>query len=133
MQELGRGPVVDAVAEIQERRDTMREIRRNLMALHQVLLGIATPVAAAPPPVEGQGGGNKIGGGPPSPVENFPAPPPVAAAYGAGKAGTGGLNDYERETRNQAYIAIAIALMIIITIIVSLLKVENSLEHQDDS
>ncbi|KAI3456327.1 hypothetical protein Pfo_012990 [Paulownia fortunei] len=132
MQEHGRGPVLDAVAEIQERRDTMMEFRRNLMGLHQILLGIATPVAA-PAPVEGQGGGIKGGGGPPSPVETYPVAPPVVAAHSAAKAGTGGLNDYEKETRKQAYIAMAVALVIIISIIVSLLKVENQLENTDGS
>ncbi|KAK6149855.1 hypothetical protein DH2020_017380 [Rehmannia glutinosa] len=130
MQDHGRGPVLDTVAEIQERRDTMMEIRRSLMSLHQILLGIATPVLVAAPPAEGQSVGlSKGGGGPPSPVENFPAALPVVA--GAAKGGNGGLNDYEKETRKQAYIAIAVALVIIISIIVSLLKVENQVENAD--
>ncbi|KAL6546664.1 hypothetical protein OROMI_022385 [Orobanche minor] len=134
MQDHGRGPVLDAVAEIQERRGTMMEIRRNLMALHQILLGIATPVvAAAQATAEGPIGVSKggAGGGPPSPVEAFPAGPQMVVV--PAKAGTGGLNDYEKETRNQAYIAIAVALVIIISVIVSLLKVENELENADKS
>ncbi|PIN10827.1 SNARE protein Syntaxin 1 [Handroanthus impetiginosus] len=133
MQEYGRGPVLDAVAEIQERRDTMIEIRRNLMVLHQILLGIATPVTASP--VEAQVGGSRGGGGgggPPSPVETLPVAQPPVAAHGAAKAGTGGLNDYEKETRKQAYIAMAIALMVISSIVVLLLKTENQIENGGD-
>ncbi|KAK4439227.1 syntaxin [Sesamum alatum] len=128
MQEHGRAVVLDAVAEIQERRDTMRDIRRNLMSLHQILLGIATPIIP-----EGQGGGNRGGGaGPPSPgpvgVDPYPVvPPPV---LGGGKTGTGGLNDYEKETRKQAYIAIALALCIISIVVVSLLQLEAQLESK---
>ncbi|KAL3627659.1 hypothetical protein CASFOL_029022 [Castilleja foliolosa] len=123
MQDHGRGPVLDAVAEIQERRGTMMETRRSLMALHQVLLGIATPVVVAA--AEGQ-----TKGGPPSPVDTY------QTATGAGlpvmtKAGPGGLNDFEKETRNQAYIAIAVSMVIIIAVIVALLGVESGFENKD--
>ncbi|GFQ01825.1 syntaxin-124 [Phtheirospermum japonicum] len=122
MQDHGRGPVLDAVAEIQERRGAMMEVRRSLMALHQVLLGIATPVVAAV--AEGQ-----TKGGPPSPVDAYQgAGLPVAA-----KAGPGGLNDFEKETRNQAYIAIAVSLVIIIAVILGLLGFENMLENKVSS
>ncbi|KAL0442821.1 UNVERIFIED_CONTAM: syntaxin [Sesamum latifolium] len=128
MQEYGRAAVLDAVAEIQERRDTMRDIRRNLMSLHQTLLGRATPVVP-----ELQGGGIRGGGGGPqspgpSPVDPYPVvPPPV---MGGGKTGTGGLNDYEKETRKQAYIAIALALCIISVVVVALLHLEAELESK---
>lgn len=126
IQELGRDPV----AEIKERRDAMREVRRNLMALHQVLLGIATPVAAVQQ--QQAADGNKAGGDLTSPVES--SQPPPAAAFGGGKGGgTGGLNDYERETRNQAYIAIVIALVIVIGLIISILKVDIKLESAPDA
>ncbi|KAH6773744.1 hypothetical protein C2S52_003352 [Perilla frutescens var. hirtella] len=126
IQELGRDPVAEAVAEIQERRDAMREVRRNLMALHQVLLGIATPLAAVQqqPPA---------GGDLPSPVETSQAPPPAAAFAGGKGGGAGGLNDYERETRNQAYIAIVIALIIVIGLIISILKVDIKLETDPEA
>ncbi|KAG8385619.1 hypothetical protein BUALT_Bualt03G0063900 [Buddleja alternifolia] len=127
MQEHGRGPVLDAVAEIQERRDTMREIRRNMMGLHQILLGIASPVV----PAEGHGGGG--GRGPPSPIENHAAPLPPPPVVAAAKGGGGQLNDYERETRKQAYIAIALALVIIVAVITPLLIVENQLETSNNN
>ncbi|GER53040.1 syntaxin [Striga asiatica] len=128
MQDHGRGPVMDAVAEIQERRGAMMEARRTLMSLHQILLGIATPVAAVA--AEGQAKAP----GPPSPVEPPAYSPGVGPPGGPVKAGgPAGLNDYERETRNQAYIAIAVALVIIISVIVSLLKVENQLENDGTS
>ncbi|KAL8467926.1 hypothetical protein ACS0TY_031247 [Phlomoides rotata] len=128
MLEFGRAAVMDAVAEIQERRDTMKEARRNLMALHQIFLGIATPVTAAAAPSEG---GNR-GGGLPSPVENFPAAAaaaPVAGAFGGGnKGGPGGLNDFERETRRQSYVAIGIAIVLVIVLVYTVLKVESNLD-----
>ncbi|CAA0835988.1 Syntaxin-124 [Striga hermonthica] len=72
--------------------------------------------------------------GPPSPVEPAAYSPGVGPPGGPPKAGgPAGLNDYERETRNQAYIAIAVALVIIISVIVSLLKVENQLENDGTS
>ncbi|KAL0353147.1 UNVERIFIED_CONTAM: syntaxin [Sesamum calycinum] len=128
MQEHGRAAVLDAVAEIQERRDTMKDIRRNLMSLHQILLGIATPVVP-----ELQGGGNRGGGGgPPSPIPVAVDPYPVVPApvTGGGKMGTGGLNDYEKETRKQAYIAIALALCIISVVVIALLHLESELESK---
>ncbi|KAL8032691.1 hypothetical protein ABFX02_13G112900 [Erythranthe guttata] len=132
MQEHGRGPVLDAVAEIQERRDTMKETRKSLMGLHQILLGIATPVvpAAAAAAADGQIGGSKGGcAGPPSPVENYPVVVVGGGGHVAAKSGTGGLNDYEKETRNQAYIAIVVALVILITIIVLILRTEYTIEN----
>ncbi|KAL2244830.1 UNVERIFIED_CONTAM: Syntaxin [Sesamum indicum] len=127
MQEHGRAAVLDAVAEIQERRDTMRDIRRNLMSLHQILLGIATPVV---PELQGgnRGGGGGLPSPGPSPVDPYPVvPPPV---MGGGKTGTGGLNDYEKETRKQAYIAIALALCIISVVVIALLHLEAELESK---
>ncbi|KAL1560173.1 syntaxin-125-like protein [Salvia divinorum] len=115
IQEHGRDPV----AEIQERRDAMREIRRNLMALHQVLLGIATPVTA-----DGQGGGNRPAAGEDDAAQPLPTP------SGGGKGGgTGSLNDYEKETRKQAYIAIVIALVIVTVLVISVLRVDIELEN----
>lgn len=135
MQEHGRAPVMDAVAEIQERRDAMKETRRSLMGLHQILLGIATPVM--PTPQEAQVGGSRGGavgggggGGLPSPVEAHPqALPAIMGGHGAAKAGTGGLNDYEKETRKQAYIAIAVALVMIVGISIATLVTEYRIEN----
>lgn len=123
MLEFGRAAVMEAVAEIQERRDTMKEVRRNLMALHQIFLGIATPVTAA---ADGQGGGIR-GGGLPSPVENFPAAAPagVAGAFGGGNKGG---NDFERETRRQSYIAIGIAIVLVVVLVYTVLKVERGID-----
>ncbi|KAL0398657.1 UNVERIFIED_CONTAM: syntaxin [Sesamum radiatum] len=126
MQEYGRAVVLDAVAEIQERRDTVMDIRRNLMSLHQILLGIATPVLP-----ELQGGGIRGGGGgPPSPSPVDPYPVVAPPVMGGAKTGTGGLNDYEKETRKQAYIAIALALCIISVVVVALLHLEAELESK---
>ncbi|XP_040377275.1 syntaxin-124-like [Oryza brachyantha] len=46
IQEQGRGAVLDAVAEIQERRDAVREIERGLLDLHRVFLDMAALVEA---------------------------------------------------------------------------------------
>ncbi|KAL3851278.1 hypothetical protein ACJIZ3_013160 [Penstemon smallii] len=104
MQEHGTAAVLDAVTEIQERCDAMREIRKHLMNLHQILLGMASPVEAH--------GGGVVGGGPPSPVEVYVQQPPPATTnmHSAMKPGAGRLNDYEKETRRQAYIAMGIAM-----------------------
>ncbi|XP_073127773.1 syntaxin-125-like [Henckelia pumila] len=112
MQEHGRGAVLDAVVEIHERRDAMREIRKCLMSLHQILLGMAAPVEVP------SGRGLTAVGGPPSPVENFlPAPP----------AAKGHVKDYERETRRQAYTAIGVSFVITMTLIIALLLTERDL------
>ncbi|KAG6392244.1 hypothetical protein SASPL_146457 [Salvia splendens] len=127
-QDQGRDPVAEAVAEIQERRDAIREVRRNLMALHQVLLGIAAPPFSADVGL-GQGSGTKpaAAGGDTAEVSQ---PPAAAGAGGGGKGGgMGALNDYEKETRKQAYIAIVIALVIILALVVTTLKVDISLEN----
>lgn len=125
IQKHGKDPVAEAVEEIKERREAMREIRRSLMALHQVLLGIATPAAAQ------QGGGNKAGGDIACVVESFPAAgQPSAAALGGGKGGAGGLNDYERETRNRAYIAIAVAVILVVAISITFLRLEIMVESK---
>lgn len=114
MQEQGRGVVLDTVVEIHERRDAMREIRKSLMNLHQILLGIAAPVEVP--------SGCDVGvGGPPSPVENLmPAAPALPAAKGH-------VNDYERETRRQAYTAIAVSFAVTIALTVALLISERDL------
>lgn len=129
IQELGRDPVADAVDEIKERREAMREIRRSLMALHQVLLGIATPSPVQQVAADGGNKGDDVA----CAVESLPAAAGLPPAFGGGgKGGAGGLNDYERETRNQAYIAIVIALVIVTTLIISYLKVEILLETETD-
>lgn len=120
--EHGKDSVAEAVAEIEERRDAMREIRRNLMALHQVLLGIAAPVTAD----KAQSGGNRAA------ASGDEAAQPLPAPSGGGKGGgmgTGTLNDYEKETRKQAYTAIVIALVIISVLVISILRVDNQMEN----
>jgi len=42
--QAGRGQVLDAVAEIQERHDAVREMERSLRELHQVFLDMAALV-----------------------------------------------------------------------------------------
>ena len=44
--QAGRGQVLDAVAEIQERHDAVREMERSLRELHQVFLDMAALVEA---------------------------------------------------------------------------------------
>ncbi|KAL3820578.1 hypothetical protein ACJIZ3_006483 [Penstemon smallii] len=124
VQEHGTAAVMDAVTEIQERRDAMREIRKHLMNLHQILLGMASPVEAH--------GGRVVGGGPPSPVEVYvqQLPPATTNMHSAMKPGAGRLNDYEKETRRQAYIAMGIALVLSTIIIIMYLKYEGD-ENKD--
>ncbi|KAF9588095.1 hypothetical protein IFM89_007336 [Coptis chinensis] len=46
IQEMGRGQVLDTVEEIQERHDTVKEIEKKLLDLHQVFLDMAVLVQA---------------------------------------------------------------------------------------
>ncbi|XP_051128155.1 syntaxin-125-like [Andrographis paniculata] len=130
MQEHGRGAMADALAEIQERRDTLKDIRRKLMDLHQIFLGIATPIES-----QRSGGGEGAGaaaGAPTIPIETHPTPlvtPNTTTTAAKPGTGTGSLNDYEKEMRKQAYIAIALAIVIILTIVISLLRIENNMER----
>nr|KYP63007.1 Syntaxin-124 family [Cajanus cajan] len=44
IQEQGRGQIMDTISEIQERRDAVKEIEKNLIELHQVFLDMAALV-----------------------------------------------------------------------------------------
>ncbi|XP_072955895.1 syntaxin-132-like [Typha angustifolia] len=46
MQEMGRGQVIDALEEIQERHDAVKEIEKKLLELHQVFMDMAVLVEA---------------------------------------------------------------------------------------
>ncbi|KAH7675672.1 syntaxin 1B/2/3 protein [Dioscorea alata] len=46
IQEMGRGQVMDTLKEIQERHDTVKEIERKLLDLHQVFMDMAVLVEA---------------------------------------------------------------------------------------
>ena len=46
IQEQGRGQILDTISEIQERHDTVKEIEKSLMELHQLFLDMAVLVEA---------------------------------------------------------------------------------------
>ena len=46
IQEQGRGQIMDTISEIQERHDSVKEIEKNLIELHQVFLDMAALVEA---------------------------------------------------------------------------------------
>ncbi|KAL0320148.1 UNVERIFIED_CONTAM: syntaxin [Sesamum radiatum] len=46
IQEQGRGQIMDAISEIQERHDAVKEIEKNLLELHQIFLDMAALVEA---------------------------------------------------------------------------------------
>ncbi|KAK9051976.1 hypothetical protein SSX86_028604 [Deinandra increscens subsp. villosa] len=46
IQDQGRGQVMDAISEMQERHDSVKEIEKNLMELHQIFLDMAALVEA---------------------------------------------------------------------------------------
>lgn len=46
IQEQGRGQIMDAISEIQERHDAVKEIEKNLIELHQIFLDMAALVEA---------------------------------------------------------------------------------------
>ncbi|KAL7102339.1 hypothetical protein ACP275_08G113900 [Erythranthe tilingii] len=46
IQEQGRGQILDAISEIQERHDSVKEIEKNLLELHQIFLDMAALVEA---------------------------------------------------------------------------------------
>ncbi|KAG8362852.1 hypothetical protein BUALT_Bualt18G0021000 [Buddleja alternifolia] len=46
IQDQGRGQILDAISEIQERHDAVKEIEKNLLELHQIFLDMAALVEA---------------------------------------------------------------------------------------
>lgn len=46
IQDQGRGQIMDTISEIQERHDSVKEIEKNLMELHQIFLDMAALVEA---------------------------------------------------------------------------------------
>ncbi|XP_076939955.1 syntaxin-125-like [Bidens hawaiensis] len=46
IQEQGRGQIMDTISEIQERHDSVKEIEKNLLELHQIFLDMAALVEA---------------------------------------------------------------------------------------
>lgn len=101
IQEQGRGQIMDAISEIQERHDSVKEIEKNLMELHQIFLDMAALVEAQ---------GQQL-----NDIESH-----VAHASSFVRRGTEQLQEareYQKESRKWTYIAVllVIALIFLIT------------------
>lgn len=118
IQEQGKGHIIDTIKEIQERHETVKEIEKNLMELHQIFLDMAVLV-------EAQG----------EQLNNI-----EAAVHGASsfvKRGTEELHTakkLQRNTRKCKCIALLILLVIILVVLVPILvKILPSLSNRNNS
>lgn len=105
IQEQGRGHIVETISEIQERHDTVKEIERSLLELHQVFLDMATLVEAQ---------GHQL-----SDIESN-----VARANSFVRRGTEQLQfsrEYQKSSRKCTCIAIILGAVIIFVILIPIL------------
>ncbi|KAJ6837900.1 syntaxin-132-like [Iris pallida] len=106
IQEQGRGQVMDTLAEIQERHDTVREIQTKLLELQQIFLDMAVLV-------EAQG----------DMLDNIESH--VSGATGAVQSGSAALQKarmLQKSSRKCMCIAIIILIIILVVILLSVLK-----------
>lgn len=105
IQEQGRVQIVETISEIQERHDTVKEIERSLLELHQVFLDMATLVEAQ---------GHQL-----SDIESN-----VARANSFVRRGTEQLQfsrEYQKSSRKCTCIAIILGAVIIFVILIPIL------------
>lgn len=106
IQEQGRGQVMDTLAEIQERHDTVREIQKKLLELQQIFLDMAVLV-------EAQG----------DMLDNIESH--VSGAVGSVQSGTVALQKarmLQKNSRKCMCIAIIILLIIIVVVVLGVIK-----------
>lgn len=106
IQEQGRGQVMDTLAEIQERHDTVRELERKLLELQQIFLDMAVLV-------EAQG----------DMLDNIESQ--VSSAVDHVQSGTVALQKakkLQKNSRKWMCIAIIILLLIVVIIVVAVIK-----------
>lgn len=97
IQEQGRGQIMDAISEIQERHDAVKEIEKNLIELHQIFLDMAALVEAQ---------GQQL-----NDIESH-----VAHASSFVHRGTEQLQDareYQKESRKWSYYAVLLVIILI--------------------
>lgn len=97
IQEQGRGQIMDAISEIQERHDAVKEIEKNLIELHQIFLDMAALVEAQ---------GQQL-----NDIESH-----VAHASSFVQRGTEQLVDareYQKESRKWSYYAVLLVIVLI--------------------
>ncbi|XP_057784897.1 syntaxin-125-like [Salvia miltiorrhiza] len=97
IQEQGRGQIMDAISEIQERHDAVKEIEKNLIELHQIFLDMAALVEAQ---------GQQL-----NDIESH-----VAHASSFVRRGTEQLQDareYQKESRKWYYYAVLLVIILI--------------------
>lgn len=105
IQEQGRGQIMDTISEIQERHEAVKEIEKNLLELHQVLLDMAALVEAQ---------GHQLIN-----IESH-----VAHASSFVRRGTDHLQDareYQKSSRKWTCIAIAAGAVLVVVLILPLL------------
>ncbi|PIN13967.1 SNARE protein Syntaxin 1 [Handroanthus impetiginosus] len=100
IQEQGRGQILDAISEIQERHDAVKEIEKNLLELHQIFLDMAALVEAQ---------GQQL-----NDIDSH-----VAHASSFVRRGTDQLQEareYQKSSRKWTYIAIMLIVVIVILV-----------------
>ena len=106
IQEQGRGHVIETIREIQERHDSVKEIEKNLLELHQIFMDMAVLV-------EAQG----------EQLNNIEVQVNRSASYV--ERGTTQLRiakSHQRNTRKWTCIAIILLLIIVLIVVLSVLK-----------
>ncbi|KAL6990982.1 hypothetical protein U1Q18_009102 [Sarracenia purpurea var. burkii] len=113
IQEQGRGQILDALSEIQERSDAVKEIERNLLELHQVFLDMAALVEAQ---------GSQL-----NDIESH-----VAHASSFVRRGTDQLQEarvYQKSSRKWTCIALVLGIVVVIVVIIILFPLLAPLFH----
>ncbi|XP_031474521.1 syntaxin-125-like [Nymphaea colorata] len=109
IQEQGRAQIMDTMSEIQERRDAVRDIEKNLLELHQVFLDMAVLVEAQ---------GEQL-----NDIESHVARASSFVRTGADHLTTARV--YQKSTRKWTCIAILLVIVIILIILLPILLKKN--------
>ena len=113
IQEQGRGHVMAVIAEIQERHDSVMDIERSLMDLHQVFLDMAALVEAQ---------GHQL-----NDIESN-----VAHANSFVRRGTGQLEtakEYQKSSRNWTCLAVVLGAVVIIALVIPILNTISNMSN----
>lgn len=113
IQEQGRGQILDTITEIQERHESVQDIERSLLELHQVFLDMAALVEAQ---------GHQL-----NDIESH-----VAHANSFVRRGTGQLEtakEYQKSSRKWTCIAIVLGAVLVLVLVVPLLSTITNLAN----
>ncbi|XP_030543514.1 syntaxin-124-like [Rhodamnia argentea] len=105
IQEQGRGQILDTISEIQERRDAIKEIEKNLIELHQIFLDMAALVESQ---------GHQL-----NDIESQVAQASSFVRRGADQLQVG--KEYQKSSRNWMCIAVILGAVIVCFLIIPIL------------